>query len=310
MRFGLNLCFGLAAAASCLVAIPDLIEDAAPVGVSFQLAGGTNPLVVVPVYVNGKGPYQFILDTGAFDCLISPELSSAIGIHPESPQRATGAGGYIRLSLARVSQLAVGSTQQENVEVAVTGEVSRFGAAIQTKVDGALGFNFLRNFRLFLDFQHNLLRLSNPSSEKRDGGVVLAPGSIPFQFASPRKPLIVVPVFVNGRGPFQFAVDTGASRTYLDPLLANELGIVAITDQPGTGGGGQVSILSGTAASLRVGMVSVRNLSVGVGSFLGLMSEAADTNLDGVLGDNFLSQFEVTIDYPHRILDLTPLAVR
>jgi predicted aspartyl protease len=140
--------------------------------------------------------------------------------------------------------------------------------------------------------------------------MALEPGSISFKLASSRKPLILVPVFVNGRGPFQFAVDTGASRTYLAPRLARELGIVAITDQPGKGSGGQVSILSGTAGSLRVGVVSVRDLSVGVGGFLGLMSEAADTNLDGVLGDNFLSQFEVTIDYPQRIFALKPLAVK
>jgi len=310
MRFALNLCFWLATGASFLAGFSGFNEDAHPVGVSFQLAGGHNPLVVLPVYVNGKGPYQFLLDTGAFDCLISPELPTAIGIRPESPQEATGAGGHIRLSLARVSYLAVGSAQQENVEVAVTDEVLKFGSAIQSKVDGALGFNFLKNFRLIIDFQHNILRLSNPSSEKRDEGLVLPPGSISFKLASPRKPLILVPVFVNGRGPFQFAVDTGASRTYLAPALARELDIEAVTDQPGTGGGGQVSILSGTAGSLRVGVASVRNLSVGVGGFLGLMSEAADTKLDGILGDNFLSQFEAMIDYPHRILGLKPLAVR
>jgi hypothetical protein len=39
--------------------------------VPFRLAGGQNPLILVPVYVNDKGPYEFILDTGSSHCLLS-----------------------------------------------------------------------------------------------------------------------------------------------------------------------------------------------------------------------------------------------
>ena len=33
--------------------------------VRFRLAGGENPLILVPVQVHDEGPYEFILDTGA-----------------------------------------------------------------------------------------------------------------------------------------------------------------------------------------------------------------------------------------------------
>lgn len=41
---------------------------------------------------------------------------------------------------------------------------------------------------------------------------------------------IMAPVFVNGRGPFRFVVDTGASRSALAPHVAAELGLVADPD--------------------------------------------------------------------------------
>jgi len=33
--------------------------------VKFRLAGGVQPLILLPVEVNGEGPFEFILDTGA-----------------------------------------------------------------------------------------------------------------------------------------------------------------------------------------------------------------------------------------------------
>ena len=37
---------------------------------SFRLVGGENPLIIVPASVNDRGPYEFILDTGAGTSLL------------------------------------------------------------------------------------------------------------------------------------------------------------------------------------------------------------------------------------------------
>ena len=49
------------------------------------------PLVIVKI--NGRGPYQFILDTGASSCCVSKELASELGIKSKSSKLATGANG-------------------------------------------------------------------------------------------------------------------------------------------------------------------------------------------------------------------------
>jgi predicted aspartyl protease len=309
MRLSVNLCFCLLAAVSCFATASNCHDEPAE-SVPFQLAGGRNPLILVPVYVDEKGPFRFILDTGAFRCLLSPELSATLGVRKESEHRATGAGGTMNFSSAHVASLAVGSARQQNVQVAITDELSRFGEAVQSKVDGVIGFNFLKDFRVLLDYQHNVLRLSPSSRALRDEPGDRSAISIPFRLASPEQPLMLLPVFVNGRGPFQFVVDTGTSRTTLSFELARKLGIVAIGDRHGTGGGGDVRILSGTADSLAVGKASVDNLSIGVGEFLSRLSAAAGAKFDGIIGDNFLNQFEVTIDYPRNIVDLRPIEAR
>jgi predicted aspartyl protease len=306
MRITLCICFCLFAATFCITPV----AAAPPESISFNLADRHNPLIMVPVYVEGKGPFEFVLDTGAFNCLLSPELSAAIGVLPEATQQVMGAGGPMKISSSHITSLAVGSAEQENIEVAVAEELSRFGTANQSKVDGLLGFNFLKDFRITFDHQHNLLRLARLSPNMQEENNIPVASSMSFRLVSRSKPLILLPVFVNGRGPFQFVLDTGASRTTLSLKLARKLGIVTIDDRPGTGGGGQVRISSGKVDSLAVGQASVRDLAVGVGDFLAMLSTAAGTRLDGIIGENFLSQFEVTIDYPHSTLDLNALVTR
>ena len=309
MFFALTVCFWVLAGFTWLAPAVASDERVPSKDVSFRLAGGHDPLILVPVYVEDKGPFQFILDTGAFRCLLSPELSATLGVRKETEQQVMGVGGRIKISSAHVSSLAVGSAVKQNVEVAIADELSRFGEAVQSRVDGVVGFNFLKDFRVLLDHRHNILRLSPSFASFPDQSSDQSASSVSFKLTSPEQPLILLPVFVNGRGPFQFVVDTGTSRTTLSFELARKLGIVAVGDRHGTGGGGDVRILSGTVDSLAVGTASVHNLSIGVGEFLGKLSEAAGAKFDGIVGDNFLNQFEVTIDYPRSTIDLRPAGV-
>src|ERR1700722_17588991 len=246
MHFARSVCLCLAAGVACLATINMRDENVPPNDVSFRLEGGSNPLILVPVYVDGKGPFQFILDTGAYHCLLSSELSAAIGVRREAQRQATGAGGSMKISSANLSSMSVGSARQENVEVAVTEELSKFADAVRGRVDGLLGFNFLKDFRLTIDYQRNVLDLVRTSPGARIDTGTQPAASIPFSLASPIAPLILLPVFVNGRGPFQFALDTGASRTTLSFKLARQLGVVAVGNRSATAGGGQMKMFSAT----------------------------------------------------------------
>jgi predicted aspartyl protease len=114
--------------------------------IPFRVAGGQNPLILLPVYVQDNGPYEFILDTGASHCLLSPELSTTLGIQPESEKQAMGAAGPVKLTFAHVASLAAGSTRKQGLQVGITDELKRIAAAIGNRVDGSLGFEFLKDF--------------------------------------------------------------------------------------------------------------------------------------------------------------------
>jgi predicted aspartyl protease len=271
--------------------------------VSFRLVGGGDPLILVPTYVNGQGPYEFILDTGAVISLLTPELARSLGIQATESKEARGAGGAVKVSLARVESLAVGRAKIDDMRIGITGELQRIGAAVRAKIDGDIGYDFLKSFAVTVDYQRSVLRLTQ--GEQDQGGTGDAARSeVRFKPASPAKPLVLVAVSVNGQGPYQFALDTGASATVLSAELAQSLGLKTVEAPAITGGGGRVKTSIGTVESLAVGSTMRRNLSVVVADFLTMLSQVTGAKIDGIVGYNFLKNFSVTIDYPQEVLRL------
>jgi predicted aspartyl protease len=115
---------------------------------------------------------------------------------------------------------------------------------------------------------------------------------------------MVVSVYINDRGPFDFLIDTGTNTTLIDPQLARELAL-----QPKD----RLKLASLASArdvpryyfqTFRVGPASVSNQEALAVSLPQLT--ALDHKIRGVLGMNFLLQFSFRLDYEHRALDLYP----
>jgi predicted aspartyl protease len=166
-----------------------------------------------------------------------------------------------------------------------------------TAIAGNLGYAFLSNWRIRIDYQKQRLQLTTEAAEHRDD-------SVPFE-TGPGGAFILLPVLVNGSGPYRFLLDTGASSSVLSPKLSAELGI---SGQPveALGVMGTPQAVLATLDSLRVGGYTVPGLEVAIIDIFGYTSNAAGVAVDGIIGYSFLKQFVVEIDYPKRRLDLLP----
>jgi predicted aspartyl protease len=117
-----------------------------------------------------------------------------------------------------------------------------------------------------------------------------------------QRALIVIPVRINQKGPFDFMVDTGSQVTVVDPSLAEELGL-----KP-QGQVGLVSVASYAQASATV-LDTLEADSKVVEKSPTIVQDlrqiqAADPRIRGVLGESFLSHFDLLIDYGHRLVCL------
>jgi predicted aspartyl protease len=267
----------------------------------FRLAGGAQPLILLPVRVNDQGPFDFILDTGAGTSLLSSELAQRLGVEIVASKEGQTAGGKVAIKLGRVASLAAGRAELKNVDVGIV-DLTPIGRAVGAKVDGDLGYNFLKHHRITIDYHSGEITFEDPKRIERLQNA--AQTEVPIRLASAAKPLILVDVYANGRGPFQFAIDTGTSTSAITPELAVKLGIETSPLAPVTTSGTNIDVTTGTLRSFQVGGAAIDNMAAIVGNFLQMLSEAIGTKLDGIVGYNFLRNYKVVLDYPNQTLSL------
>ncbi|WP_454886061.1 retroviral-like aspartic protease family protein [Sphingomonas oryzagri] len=110
---------------------------------------------------------------------------------------------------------------------------------------------------------------------------------------------MTVPVLVNGKGPYRFIVDSGATRTVISATLAAELGLPSAGNVPLHSVGGESNVPAVHIDSLYVGALPAKELVAPV------LDEANLGGL-GILGIDTLKGKKVVIDLVHHAMSVEP----
>ncbi|MGH7477327.1 MAG: retropepsin-like aspartic protease [Longimicrobiales bacterium] len=155
--------------AACVAEAPAPVRTTAPADsaageIGFEYAGAGEAAIVVPVVLNGQGPYDFVLDTGATVTCVDLALAEELGLEEVRGMRGIGAGatGTGQMRLVTIDSVRVGGARAEEV-IACALDLAHV-EAVGMDVDGLIGLNFLRPFRLALDFDRQVLRLTAPGA--------------------------------------------------------------------------------------------------------------------------------------------------
>jgi hypothetical protein len=110
--------------------------------------------MVVPVYLNGHGPFGFVVDTGANRSVVATEVAALCGLPSAGRADVHGIAGVEAANLAAVRRLAVGAVVSSALELPVVPR-AHLGA------DGLLGVDILRGRRMSLNFAENRFEIGN-----------------------------------------------------------------------------------------------------------------------------------------------------
>ena len=124
--------------------------------------------------------------------------------------------------------------------------------------------------------------------------------SVPFRLVNRYQ--MIVAVSVNHSGPYNFLLDTGNQTTMVDPSLAAELHLKTQGSAEVAGVGFLASAPVAQLDVLEVGSHAVANQKVVVFDIQN--PHSVDLHFRGVLGEDFLSQFDMLIDNAHNLLCL------
>ena len=272
---------------------------AAATGVGFTFLGEK---ILVPVAINGVGPYPFVLDVCAPGTVIDSDVAGFVKL-PEvrgvRATRPTTSGKEIAGTGAEVATLECGKAVGRNLAVTVL-DLRTFKRRLGTPVAGILtGREFGGHVRI--DFAAGVVDFSTPETAM----AATDPGVVPFELADACRP--VVSGMLDGQHVVPFAIDTTLAATISAPeAMLRDLGLISDStrrlelDAPPIGQGhpGQTQV---RLESVRVGAAEIRDpiCSLGVGGQLARPGAR--------LGTGFLRRFRVTLDFDAKLARFEPV---
>jgi predicted aspartyl protease len=118
--------------------------NATPTTVDAQVSESSH--LLAPVTINGSGPYNFLLDTGANTSCVSQRLAERLQLPAGPPTRVhTAVGVRMRPSVV-LNTLQIGEQNRRRVRTPTL--------PIDGEIDGILGVDWLKGQRLVLDFRN------------------------------------------------------------------------------------------------------------------------------------------------------------
>ena len=125
--------------------------------VHFRNDGG---LILLDVFIEKKS-YTFMLDTGAFSVVPSSVLElNVLTKYDESIKTVDASGHMQEQSLYKLSSIEVAGIISQDFSVIVNDFAQHFPLSC-LKFDGILGYNFLQNLILNIDYKNSLVNLSD-----------------------------------------------------------------------------------------------------------------------------------------------------
>src|SRR6185312_11580225 len=123
-------------------------------------ADATNRMTV-PVTINGRGPFPFIVDTGSSVTVLSEVLAAQLGLRPTDKLLVKAAMGAATSDAVRVMSLEVGPRRLADLHMPILAR-SDLGAL------GILGIDAVSREKLVMDFRKKQMTLTTSTRRGED----------------------------------------------------------------------------------------------------------------------------------------------
>ena len=246
-------------------------------------------LIFADFMVGEKGPFEFIIDTGASQTVFTEKLVNELGLEPIASTLIHGIGGdgKVDTNIYRIDELKFGDIEIRNLPIGSIDEpmISELAAGIfstATFSDQVVSIDYRRD-----RIEFNAPEISDNVEH------------IPSWFFNN---LVLIPLTINGEHQGNFLVDTGAVTTVLSHRMAATLGVTE--DTPGAkidlglaGIGGFEGVVLLVPEVVFTTEKNLEGFSQVVSIDMREISKMLGTEVAGIVGYDFLKGYRVSIDF-------------
>lgn len=273
-------------------------KPATPPAENIQGAADAENRLTVETWLNGKGPFRFIVDTGADRSCIAQEVAASLGLVPNQSVVVQGIARAVPAQSVQIDSIRMGRSAVTDLPVPLLPR-AWLGA------DGYLGLDVIDNKAVTFDFQNQRLTIQDSGGDARwvpvaDQALVRVNGS--------NGRLTAVNSSVDGVHAYAF-IDTGAEITIGNTRLFAELakqGAKYMSDDV-------IQLLGVTGGAAEGRIAQVERIRVGSVAFVHSALVISDLSVFDVwglahkpalfIGMNFLrTTAQFTIDYGRKEL--------
>lgn len=258
----------------------------------------TDPLPVVELKVNGKGPFFFIIDTGGAELLLDPELADSVGMRRFGTETGVFGGGK-RGTYARgvIDSVRLGAFVVSNVPTASLDTKRMSMAAGGRRVGGVLGTVLLSRFRFTLDYPASQLEL-----ERRGlPAPTLDPEAIEIPFWMAGDHFMLARGHLESGPEITWFIDTGlaggAVTAAASAIAEAGIALPEGASFEGVGGAGSVKVTPFSVTSLSVGDASGNGYMGFYGVFPPSLERSLGTRVAGIVSHGFFRPYRMTFDF-------------
>lgn len=279
-----------------LVAIAAALLFLPPAQAEVPLAYAESGHPTVPTLIGGKGPFQFVIDTGAEGSALYTAFAAEQGLQPieGASEDLQGQTGAAPVQLANLPSVSLDGRVAHNIRAAILPD-----RADGVKLPGILGLDVIGNYAVEFDVPGNRVALHPPGTmPARLGNERMQP----IQATRLKGGLLGLPVTINGAQGIA-VLDTGARDTRINwrfaraaglnegsPRLVDDTPIQGATNRPVASKRGNVGTID--FGAFRQQNASVRIVDLPVFEAFGVADRPAM-----ILGMDLLKQVHMLVDF-------------
>jgi hypothetical protein len=218
-RIFVLFCFALSLSAS----VPSVGQQAHQV--KFKVKGES--IIVVPVTINGAGPFDFMLDTGTTNTLIDRKLAEELHLPPAGKRILSTFQAEAVTPFVRADSVSMAGADVRGLDLFVINRLADGPPYLR----GRLGEDFMRYFDLLFDNRHRLIQFELGPGALRD---ILSGERLPLTLnlsneneATENRLVVVGHCSESGGREVKFQLDSGVTGVVL--LLGPNAQAVAST---------------------------------------------------------------------------------
>lgn len=269
-------------------------------------------LIIIPVKINGQGPFNFVLDSGVGLVLISDfQLAESLKLDNLRNIKIVGLGGDTDLD-AYISPgltLEVGRAKATDITAAILKkDAFNLSEFVGMPIHGLLGYEFFNSFITRISYTNKNLVIyrTNTAYIPRKGY------KIPITIEDHKPYLVSDMVLANGETiKAKLVIDTGAGHPV---SLENNSGLpfpipeVNIAGVLGVGLAGAINGYLGRIPALNLGKYQLKDVIGTFPNYDDVGAKVVLTGRNGNLGNQILKHFDTVFDYSRGALYIKPSA--